>query len=68
MHALPPDLERLIDQALIQPDDEDGAFIDALVDAERHGDLTREQALTLIGILGQSRAQELARALVEVRP
>jgi hypothetical protein len=69
MHALAPDLEHLIDQALLLgADDEDQAFLDALVEADRCGELTREQALTLASLLGRSRAAEIARGLTGASP
>lgn len=68
MHALPPHLENLIDHALLDgSSDEDQDFLDALVEAERAGELTREQAMTLGSMLGRSRAELVARTL-EARP
>jgi hypothetical protein len=63
--ALPPGIEALIDQALLhaEPDPEDQAFLDALVEFEQTGELTREQAATLAAIVGYARAADIARAL-----
>jgi hypothetical protein len=62
--AFPPELQRIIDQALVSVDPDDQDFLDALVDAERMGELTREQALTLGSMLGRSRAGDIAVAIM----
>jgi hypothetical protein len=66
MHALPPELQALVDHALLTVEGcaEDRDFLDALVHAEREGELTREQALTLGSLLGRQRANDIARALM----
>lgn len=63
--ALPPGLEALIDQALlsVEPGEEHQSFLDALVEAEAAGELTRDQAETLAAIVGHAHAQEVACAL-----
>ena len=64
MHALTPQLETLIDRALLHDTtDEDQDFLDALVEAERARELTREQAMTLGSMRGRCRAEDLGRGL-----
>jgi hypothetical protein len=65
MHALTPALENLLDQVLLhsEPSGDDQDFLDALTHAERAGELTREQAMTLGSMLGRTRAETLVRQL-----